>query len=548
MTPEINNDETNPGIIRSFGNDLLASIVVFLVALPLCMGIAIASGVDPAKGLITGIVGGLVVGLLAGAPLQVSGPAAGLTVIIYDIVMNPSLGPEMLGMVILIAGIIQFGAGILRLGQWFRAVSPSVIHGMLAGIGVLIFASQFHIMVDDSTKGSGLQNLISIPAAVLKSIIPSEQSDAAHHLAALVGIITILTIIAWKSLAPRKLQVLPPPLVGVATGTVVALIGGLDVKLVQIPENLANAISLPTFETFRAINAEVLMSAAAVAFIATAETLLCATAVDQMHRGPRCKYDRELTAQGVGNTICGLFGALPMTGVIVRSAANVEAGGKTRASAILHGLWLLLCVLFLSAVLAKIPMACLGALLVYTGYKLVNLKVVKTLARYGRGEVAIYFVTVLTIVAADLLTGVVVGIGLAALKLLYTFSYLDITVQDHPNEKRMDIQLTGTATFVKLPKLAAALEQVPRGRKLHIHLENLSYIDHACLDLLMNWEKQHEALGGTLAIDWDNLTARVHGPALNNGSKPDMRINDQKQEMAYETVPAHDGRARPDGL
>lgn len=537
------NEVTNPSIVKSLKNDFLASIVVFLVALPLCMGIAIASGVDPAKGLITGIIGGLVVGLLAGAPLQVSGPAAGLTVIVYDTIQEH--GIEMLGIIVLIAGIIQLGAGLLRLGQWFRAVSPAVIHGMLAGIGVLIFASQFHVMVDDQPRGSGLQNLITIPEAIWKGVVPSDQTEAAHHWAALIGLLTIVSIVAWKTAAPKRLQVVPAPLVGVVLATAVAGLTGLgeQIKLVTIPASLGSTIEWPTLATIRgAIDSDVLMSAAAIAFIASAETLLCATAVDQMHRGPRCKYDRELTAQGIGNSLCGLVGALPMTGVIVRSSANVEAGAKTRSSAVLHGAWLLLCVMMLPWLLSMIPMACLGALLVYTGYKLVNLKIVKTLARYGRGEVAIYLVTVLTIVAADLLTGVVIGIGLAALKLLYTFSYLDIRVEDRPQENTMDIRLVGTATFVKLPKLAAALEQVPRGRQLRVHLENLSYIDHACLDLLMSWEKQHEAMGGSLAIDWDDLTARVRGPALNGASAPDSDNQRQMQEMAYETVPAPDGR------
>jgi MFS superfamily sulfate permease-like transporter len=168
-----------------FGKDFGASVVVFLVALPLCMGIAIASGVPPAAGLITGIVGGILVGFLGGAPLQVSGPAAGLTVLVWQIVQEHGL--SLLGVIVLFAGLLQFLAGIFKLGQWFRAISPSVIHGMLAGIGVLIFASQFHIMVDDQPRGSGILNLISIPEAIYKGIFPLDGS--VHHLAAMVGMI-----------------------------------------------------------------------------------------------------------------------------------------------------------------------------------------------------------------------------------------------------------------------------------------------------------------------------------------------------------------------
>jgi MFS superfamily sulfate permease-like transporter len=232
-----------------------------------------------------------------------------------------------------------------------------------------------------------------------------------------------------------------------------------------------------------------------------------------MHNGPRTKYDRELTAQGIGNMICGALGALPMTGVIVRSAANVEAGAKTRASAILHGVWLLLFVAALPWVLKMIPTASLAALLVFTGYKLVNLKVVKELRQYGKGEVAIYAATLVTIVATDLLTGVLTGIALSALKLLYRFAHLHIRLADEPGRGATVMYLDGAATFIRLPKLAAALEKVPPSTELHVHFERLQYVDHACLDLLMNWEKQHQATGGQLVIDWEQFTARFQPPA-----------------------------------
>jgi MFS superfamily sulfate permease-like transporter len=248
-----------------------------------------------------------------------------------------------------------------------------------------------------------------------------------------------------------------------------------------------------------------------VALVASAETLLCATAVDKLHNGPRAKYDRELFAQGVGNSVCGLLGGLPMTGVIVRSSANVDAGAKTRASAILHGMWLLVMVAALPFVLKQIPISSLAAVLVYTGYKLVNLKVVKELYKFGWSEVFIYFATMITIVATDLLIGVMTGIVLAALKLLWTFSHLEIRRESDTQKQRSTLFLNGTATFLRLPKLAAALDEVPANHELHVQLERLNYIDHACLDLLMNWEKQHEATGGSLVIDWDSLTAKFNG-------------------------------------
>lgn len=492
-------------------HDFRSSVVVFLVALPLCMGIAIASGAPPAAGLITGIVGGLVVGLFAGSPLQVSGPAAGLAVIVYELIQRH--GFATFGVVLLAAGLMQLLAGVFRLGQWFRAVSPAVIHGMLAGIGVLIFASQFHVMVDDAPRGSGLKNIAALPEAVWKGIMPVDGSS--HHKAAAIGLLTIGMIVGWKTLAPKKLQVIPATLLAVVVGTISAAALGWAIKLVNVPDSILSAVTFPTVDALKGLSDMHLWAAAAgVAFVASAETLLCATAVDKMHNGPRTNYDRELAAQGVGNMVCGALGALPMTGVIVRSAANVEAGAKTRLSAILHGAWLLLFVAALPMILRMIPTASLAALLVFTGYKLVNLKVLKDLKQYGKGEVAIYAVTLVTIVATDLLTGVLVGIGLSAVKLLYTFSHLEIETQSDPGGHVTTLHLRGAATFFRLPKLAATLDKVPASTELHVHFEDLKYIDHACLDLLMNWERQHETTGGRLMIDWDRLTARFQRPAM----------------------------------
>jgi MFS superfamily sulfate permease-like transporter len=197
-----------------------------------------------------------------------------------------------------------------------------------------------------------------------------------------------------------------------------------------------------------------------------------------------------------------------MTGVIVRSSANVQAGGRTRLSAVLHGFWLLLFVAGLAFLLRLIPTSSLAAILVYTGYKLVNPKSVSELRKYGWGEVAIYAATVSTIVITDLLTGVLVGIGLAAAKLLYTFSHLATKLKPGPKKNQVILSLEGAATFVRLPKLASELERVPARAELHVDFQHLDYIDHACLDLLMTWAQQHESTGGKLVIDWESLHAR----------------------------------------
>ncbi len=528
-TAEANNEG---GIFSHFREDFMASIVVFLVALPLCIGIAVAVGVSPARALLTGIIGGIIVGIFSGSPLQVSGPAAGLFVIVADLLAKGresfiskvgsgetvndgeaiAYSLMVLGTAVFLAGIMQIVAGRLSLGQWFRAVSPAVIKGMLAGIGILILVSQFHVMLDHTAMWhgekahGGLQYLATIPEAVVKCF--SADTSANHHLAALTGIVTILCIVGWPLLAPRQLKVLPAALIAIVTATLFAAFAGLNIQMLTVSANMFAETTLPTSVTWIQLLFEpmVITGAIVIALVASAETLLCATAVDQLHSGVRTDYDKELTAQGVGNVLCGLIGALPMTGVIVRSSANVNAGAKTRLSAILHGFWLLIFVAALPFVLAYIPRASLGALLVYIGYKLVNFKQIKELWHTSRSEVAIFTITLIVIVCEDLLVGVVVGILLSAVKLLHRFSHLDLDLENEGNVSRLHMQ--GAATFLRLPMLAQKLEDVPDSAELHVEFEHLSYIDHACLDLLMNWSKQHEGTGGKLVLDWERLHGR----------------------------------------
>lgn len=500
------------GLRGILGTETMASVVVFLVALPLCMGISIASGVPPTAGLITGIVGGLVVGALAGSPLQVSGPAAGLTVLVWEIVQH--FGLPMLGLIVLLAGLLQFAAGLLKLGQWFRAVSPAVIHGMLAGIGILIFSSQFHVMLDGKPIGKGIDNVLGMPAALAQAV-----SAGGPPLQALgIGLLTIAVIVLWGRFAPQRLRFLPGALLAVVVAVATAALLHLKIKyipdLLKNPDDIYNiwsVVQLPSLASFaRVFDNDILVAAVSVAFIASAETLLCASAVDQMHQGPRTKYDRELCAQGIGNMLCGILGVLPMTGVIVRSGANVEAGAKTRASAIMHGLWLLFFAAVLPFTLRYIPVASLSGLLVFTGYKLAYPKVVPKLLSYGKTEASIYLATIGVIIATDLLKGVLFGLLLSLAKLLYVFSHLEIKCVQDPDGQRVNVDLKGAATVMRLPLLAAELERLPSGVEIHVHFEHLDYIDHACLDLLTNWEKQHEANGGTLVIEWEELSWKYH--------------------------------------
>jgi MFS superfamily sulfate permease-like transporter len=290
---------------------------------------------------------------------------------------------------------------------------------MLAGIGVLIFAGQLHVTVDDVPKGSSLDNLLSISAAIWKGVVPFDGSP--HPRAAAIGLLTVAVIVAWNATAirARRLRVLPAPPIAVCAATLVANLLGLQVSYVSVPENLLDGANVASLAgVTRLLDPSILAVALAVALVASAETLLCATAIDRLHNGPRTDYDRELLAQGIGNSLCGLVGALPMTGVTVRSSANVEAGARTRLSAVLHGLWLLSLVAAMPFVLRLIPVSSLAAILVFTGYKLAR-QDVRSLARGGRSEVAIFFATTAGVVVLDLLTGVLIGLGLALIKLIW---------------------------------------------------------------------------------------------------------------------------------
>jgi len=620
----------SPGGFRTWRQDFLASVVVFLVALPLCMGIAIASGAPASTGLIAGVIGGLIVGACSGCPLQVSGPAAGLTTVMFDAIQRHGL--ERLGLIVLIAGLIQLAGGWLKIGQWFRAVSPAVIHGMLGGIGVLIFASQFHVMLDDVPQGSGLRDLLRIPEAIQKAdpfsqalplsnrdlrhdqrrllqdlgelhrrqvslneevaarvphhwnrpanrmnghldkfvaeqkaiqsglellmerarelhhgqkeklaninkagrsalaaqqtsvsdlkgeqwafIIPAQAEASArlgdfqkvfknHNMAAWMGVLAIGILLTWTRIARGPLKVIPAPLAAVVLTTMAAAFWQLPVLYVEVPGSMLEELHFFQFSSLENVEWQgILITAVTIAILASAQTLLTATAVDQMHHGERTNYDKELFAQGVGNCLCGFAGALPLAAVIVRSTANIEAGAKSRLSTIFHGLWMLLIVACLGAWLRMIPTSALAAILVYTGYKLVDWRAIRKFWEYGAGEVLVYAVTLVTVVSVDLLVGVVSGFVCSLMLLAYRFSRLRVRLEGPNRDEHYTLRLEGAATFLKLPRLARVLERLPANSIVQMDVSRLHYIDQACLGSLQSWASQHEAAGGDVIANW----------------------------------------------
>lgn len=477
-------------------NDIAASIVVFLVAIPLCLGIAIASGVPVAMGLVSGIVGGIVVGSLAGSPLQVSGPAAGLAVIVFGFVEQ--YGVTALGPVLVAAGVLQVLAGFLKIGSWFRAISPAVVHGMLAGIGILIILGQTHVLMDARPAAGGIENVTAISGSVSNLWSNGITNQA---IALMVGLASLVAMVGWEKLRPVSLRLLPAALIGVAFGTIVTVALDLPIARVVLPESLADGISIPAITDFqRLAEPGILATVVVIAIIASAETLLSAAAVDRMHDGQRTRFNKELFAQGLGNGICGMLGALPITGVIVRSSANIQAGAKTRASAIMHGVWVLALVALLPQLLGLVPLTALAAVLLVTGWRLVSLHHVRHLFdHHGWVPVGIWLVTVTTVVTQDLLIGVGLGFALSLVEVLpYLRKRLRIDRADEG--ETISVKLSGSATCKDVPALLSTLESLPVNRTIRLAGRDLGYLDHTCAETISDWVKRESRTGRHVEI------------------------------------------------
>ncbi|MFC9946244.1 SulP family inorganic anion transporter [Streptomyces pratensis] len=466
--------------------DFTASVVVFLVALPLCVGVAVASGVPAELGLITGIVGGLVTGFMRGSSLQVSGPAAGLTVLVFEAVRT--FGLAALGVIVLAAGLLQLAMGALKLGRWFRAISVSVVEGMLAGIGLVLIAGQLYAAAGLEAPASGLDKLAGLPGALAEAVVSTE---ALTSLA--VGAGTVVVMVLWKHL-PERVRAVPGALAAVALATITSLVFSLPVAEVEV-QGLFDAVQVPGLDAFGGL-ASVSMLGTVLAFtlIASAESLFSAAAVDRLHDGPRTQYDKELMAQGTGNTVCGLLGALPMTAVIVRSSANVQAGAKTKASRVLHGVWLLLFAALLPSALALIPLPALAGILLHAGWKLIPLRTVVTLWREHRGEALILVATAVAIVTVNMFEGVLIGLALSVVKTAWDASHISLDVVDK-GAGPVQAYLSGNATFLRLPKILDSLEDLPQDRPVELDLSGLHHLDHACRTALENWAARHSAPG-----------------------------------------------------
>ncbi|WP_460368394.1 SulP family inorganic anion transporter [Actinocorallia lasiicapitis] len=461
--------------------DVPASFVVFLVAMPLSLGIAVASGAPVAAGLIAAIVGGIVAGLFGGSPLQVSGPAAGLTVIVASLIQT--YGWPATCAITLCAGLLQIALGACRVARTALAVSPAVVHGMLAGIGVVLVLAQIHIVLGGTPQHSALENLSELPGQIM-----------AHHSAAvLVGVMAIAVLLAWERL-PYK--AVPAPLVAIVFATFVSWLFGFDLPRVDLPASLFSGWAFPAVPD--APLTDVLGAIVAVALVAGVESLLCSVAVDRMRPVgvPRSDLDRELMGQGAGNFVSGLLCGLPIAGVIVRSTANVRAGALTRASTVLHGVWVLVLALSCGGVIELIPLSALAALLVALGLRMLDRGHLRGLRPHR--ETWIYWITLAGVVVLGIGEGVLLGIGLAACLALRRLTR--VSVKTEQRDGRWHVVVSGSLTFLGVPKLVKALQDIPAGVPVDLDLD-VDFMDNAAFDTIHTWRVSHERLGGKVDID-----------------------------------------------
>lgn len=460
--------------------DVPASIVVFLIAIPLSLGIAAATGAPLLAGLVAAVVGGIVAGALGGAPLQVSGPAAGLTVIVAGSVTE--YGWAETAAIVVLAGVIQIALGAGRLGRAALALSPAVVHGMLAGIGVVIALGQVHVVLGGSPQSAAWENLRDLPAQIV----------GRHDVSVLVGVLTIGVLLVWPRLV--KISLLPAALIAVVVATATAAFAGLDLARVDLPAEPLAELTFPRWP--EAPLPEIALAALTIALVAGVESLLSAVAVDKMHNGPRADLNRELMAQGAANTVSGLLGGLPVTGVIVRSSANVAAGARTRGSAILHGIWVAVFVLFCTALLEQIPLAALAGVLVVIGLRLVSLAQIKAYVRHR--ELPTYLVTAFGVIAADLLTGVGLGLATAVLTMLFRLARCEIRIES-TGAGRTRVAIAGTLAFVGSGRLARELATVPAGELVEVNLR-IDYLDHGAYETIKDWIDAYERDGGRVDV------------------------------------------------
>ena len=513
-------------IFKSAGADLSASVVVFLVALPLCLGIALGSGAPLFSGIIAGVVGGIVVGSLSGSQLSVSGPAAGLTAIVAAAILKmPAYETFLLAVVL--AGIIQLILGYVKAGVFGDYVPSSVIKSMLSAIGIILILKQIpHFVGYDADYAGDYKFIQQDSQNTFSELIMAAQRIT--PLAVIIAVISLFIQIVWDKVLVKKgriFQLIPAPLVVVIAAVFIYKLAqsqGITLQEDQMV-NLPIAVSATQFFTFFTLpdfngfsNAAVWTTAFTLAIVASLETLLNIEAADNLDPYQRVTpTNRELKAQGIGNIVSGLLGGLPVTSVVVRTSANVNAGAKTKFSAIAHGILLLLSVAFIPGLLHMIPLSALAAILIYTGYKLAKPSIFKSFYKKGFDQFVPFFITVVAIIFTDLLIGILIGIAVGLFFVLRSnFRTALFVVND--NNKYL-FRLRKDVSFLNKPILKSKLEEVPANAYVLIDLSRADFVDKDVIEVINDF--QHHAQLKNIRVEIKKSTYKkdhqlIEGKAL----------------------------------
>ncbi|CAN5723045.1 SulP family inorganic anion transporter [soil metagenome] len=485
-------------------HDLPAGLSVFLIALPLCLGIALTSGAPLSAGIVSGIVGGLVVALISGSPLAVSGPAAGLTTIVAASII--SLGDYKIFLLsVMVAGLFQLVLGLLKFGGIANYFPSSVIKGMLAAIGIIVISKQIPLAFGYDQPDFWTSGFLGLFAK--GKFLGNIQNFNLHITrgAILITVVSLSLLILLQTKIGRHkyLNLLPAPLLIVIVGIITNLLftnaaSSFSLKqtqLVNIPRNIFGSISFPDFSKLFS-NSDIWKDGLIIGLLATLETLLCIEAVDKLDKRNRITpVNRELIAQGIGNMTCGLLGAIPMTAVVVRGAANVDAGGRTKLSAFTHGLFLLLAVLLIPFLLNKIPYASLAAILIITGYNLTKPKLYRNMYSLGWKQFIPFILTIIAILLSDLLIGVSIGLLISIYFIIqnnFKAEYKISKTKKHETEIHL-IKLNSNVTFLNKVKLRNALDMVPEYSVLTIDGSECNFIDYDILEIISEYaNKAHD--------------------------------------------------------
>lgn len=492
-------------LFKEFKSDFPASIVVFFVALPLCLGIALASGAPLFSGIIAGIVGGVVVGLASGSQLGVSGPAAGLAVIVFSAIATLGSFDAFL-LAVVIAGALQLLAGQLKAGFIAYFVPSSVIKGMLTGIGLLIILKQIPHALGYDADYEGSESFMQADGGNTFTAITTAW-EALTPGAVLIAIVSLAILVLWDVFLSKKhrvFQVLQGPIVVVLLGVVFSYLysqgfSGLSLspeQLVQLPvaDGLKGVVSLFTLPDFSQwTNPEIYKVAIVMAVVASLETLLCVEATDKLDPLKRVTpTNQELKAQGLGNLISGMIGGLPITQVIVRSSANIAFGAKSKLSAVLHGVFLLVCALTIAHWLNMIPLASLATILIVVGYKLAKPALFRQMYDLGWEQFAPFIITVLAIVLTDLLTGIGIGLVVAIIFTLHhsyrnSYHIKDVATTEEGHTVH-HISLAEEVSFFNKASIIQALEAIPANSKVVIDCTNSKSIAYDVVEFIHDYQ------------------------------------------------------------